>query len=119
MMFSGFQSAAMPLRWRGRRKTMDEPSLFNTARVRINGECSIVDMRDSAPPQPAVPRQLCAYFRGKPLDKTSLCARPGCGRPWSEHYPEYKPQRMRGVIAKMCSICAYPLDSDQHLHHCR
>jgi hypothetical protein len=91
---------------------MDEVNLFDTARTQANGPRQNI----SAVAQAGT---LCAYFRGKPLDKTSLCARPGCGRPWSEHYPEYKPQRMRGVIAKVCSICAYPLDSDQHLHHCR
>ena len=89
---------------------MNEPSLFDRARIRTNGERSITNT--SAPGS-----TLCAYFRGKPLDRNSACVRPGCGRPWSEHYPELK--RVRGVIQSVCDVCAYPLDSDQHVNHCR
>ena len=91
---------------------MDEASLFNTVSAQANGEQPIGNTVAQA-------GTLCDYFRGKPLDRNSACARPGCGRPWSEHYPEYKPQRMRGVVAEVCSICAYPLTSDQHVNHCR
>jgi hypothetical protein len=90
------------------------PSLFNRAIVRINGKCAIIDVRE--PQQPA--GTLCDYFRGKPLDRNTACTRPGCGRPWSEHYPEYKPRRVRGVIAAVCNVCSQPLDSEAHLNHC-
>jgi hypothetical protein len=29
------------------------------------------------------------------------------------------PHRVRGVIAEVCSVCAYPLESTQHVNHCR
>jgi hypothetical protein len=96
---------------------MGEPSLFDTAQARLNGLDAIVDMRE--PQQPAISGTLCAYFRGKPLDRNSACLRPGCGRPWNEHYPEYQPRRVRGIIAEVCNVCAYSLDSDQHVNHCR
>jgi hypothetical protein len=28
-------------------------------------------------------------------------------------------RRMRGVIAEVCDVCGYPVESDQHLNHCR
>jgi hypothetical protein len=94
---------------------MSASNLFDTAVVPTGGKCVVVDMREQ--PQPA--GTLCDYFKGKPLDKNTLCARPGCGRPWREHYPEYKPKRLRGVIQDVCSVCSYPIESDQHLNHCR
>jgi hypothetical protein len=27
--------------------------------------------------------------------------------------------RIKGVIAEVCDVCAYPTDSDQHVNHCR
>jgi hypothetical protein len=94
---------------------MSALDLFNTTRVRVNGKCEIVDMRESQQPESGT---LCSYYRGKPLDKNSLCARPGCGRPWSEHYPPYQPKRVRGSIAEVCSVCGMPTDSEAHLKHC-
>jgi len=90
---------------------MSAATLF-TAREQTNGTRQFVNTSTPS-------GTLCDYYRGKPLDKNSPCSRPGCGRPWSEHYPEYKPKRLRGVIAEVCSVCAYPLDSDQHISHCR
>ena len=29
------------------------------------------------------------------------------------------PYRVRGTIAEVCDVCAYPVESDQHLNHCR
>jgi hypothetical protein len=31
----------------------------------------------------------------------------------------HRPKRVRGVIEAVCDICSYPVESDQHVDHCR
>jgi hypothetical protein len=58
--------------------------------------------------------QACGYHLGKAKDP---CKR--CGMPYRAHWPEaLRPKRIRGVVAEVCSVCAYPMDSPQHVHHC-
>lgn len=66
---------------------MDESTLFNTARVRINGKCSVVSLRDT--------QATCGYFTGKP--SAGNCKR--CDQPWQAHYPARPPKRI-GIITE-------------------
>ena len=84
---------------------MGETDLFGAVRVHSDSGTT------------AAPRseQACEYFIGKPSDDP--CRR--CRLPWSAHYPAQPVRRMRGVIAEVCDVCAYPVESDQHFNHCR
>jgi hypothetical protein len=59
--------------------------------------------------------EACGYHLGKIAEP---CKR--CGQGYARHWPEvYRPKRVRGVIAEVCDTCAQPLDSPQHINHCR
>jgi hypothetical protein len=59
--------------------------------------------------------EACGYHIGK---IASPCAR--CGMPYQAHWPELsRPKRMRAAVAEVCSVCSYPVNSDQHRNHCR
>jgi hypothetical protein len=74
---------------------------------------SKLELTTSQPQQPASP--VCGYFWGKP--QHDACQR--CHQPWTAHYPARPRRRVRGVVAEVCSVCAYSTDSDQHVKHCR
>jgi hypothetical protein len=86
---------------------MSEPDLFDTARVRMNGKCETVDMREA--------QMVCGYFIGR-LKDNPCCKR--CGHSWAAHWPEVRQSQRVVRIAEVCSVCAYPLDSGQHTDHC-
>ena len=79
---------------------MDQSDLFNTARLRVNSQCAIINVQEA--------QLVCGYFIGKPSE--GPCKR--CGGTYQQHYPELRrSRRVRAVVAAVCDVCSYPMDS--------
>jgi hypothetical protein len=60
-------------------------------------------------------RQACGFHNGPMKQPCHVC-----GQPYRAHWPELdRSQPRRTAIVDDCSVCSYPVDSNQHLSSSR
>jgi len=69
------------------------------------------------PNDPLVSRGSCAPVIGPGRREMKAGTTYRCQRCGAMLTP--RPHRVHGVIAEVCSVCAYTIESAQHINHCR